>query len=167
VKIQYEDQPNNSVTVETAKGAKHTFDLLIGADGLNSVTRRILFPSARQRSPTNNCAYRAVVPYERIRQEMPHLKDFLAMFTMEVWTGPNGYVIAYPISDGKLFNMVLSHHRPDPIMSVEDVPDEEVIGLLEKEYGDYDPRIRDIISMTQNEEGNSIIAPGSCHGLHL
>ena len=65
--IEY--QTSDTVTVETYKHQTFTFDLLVGADGINSITRKILFPNAHPEPPTTNCAYRAVVPYDRIRED--------------------------------------------------------------------------------------------------
>lgn len=147
--VQHEDQPQNMVNVETERGVRYTFNLLIGADGLNSRVRHVLFPEARQQTPTNNCAYRAVVPYDRIINEKPHLLEFFGKQEMETWVGSNGYIIGYPISDGRLLNLVLSHHRQDPVTRVEEVPAEQTLELLDREYWDYDPRVREVISMIE------------------
>jgi len=131
------------VTVETEKGVKYSFDLVVGADGLNSVVRKALFPDVRPEPPTTNCAYRAIVPYDQIRKD-PIAKELVEKLTMEVWMAPNAYIITYPISDGKDLNLVLSHHRPQKLRVTEnDVPIEE----LRNEYKDFDPRIKRIVDM--------------------
>ena len=141
-----EYQESQEVTVETRKGAKHAFDFLIGADGINSVTRKTLFPDVAPEPPTTNCAYRALVPYEQIRKD-PVAKELIEKLTMEVWMAENAYIITYPISAGKLFNLVLSHHRPQKLRATEqDVPIEE----LHNEYKDFDPRIKRIVDMIDN-----------------
>lgn len=141
IKIDYKD--TEKVKVETQKGAQYTFDLLIGADGINSITRKTLFPDISPEPPTTNCAYRALVPYEQIRKD-PIAKELIEKLTMEVWMAENAYIITYPINAGNMFNLVLSHHRPEKLRATEpDVPIEE----LWNEYQDFDPRIKRIVNM--------------------
>lgn len=140
-RINYQD--SQEVSVETKRGAKYAFDLLIGADGINSVTRRQLFPDVAPEPPTTNCAYRAIVPYDQIRKD-PIAKELVEKLTMEVWMAENAYIITYPISAGTMFNLVLSHHRPQKLRATEhDVPIHE----LHNEYKDFDPRIKRIVDM--------------------
>jgi salicylate hydroxylase len=137
---------SSAVSVETAKGEKHSFDLLIGADGINSITRRTLFPDIAPEPPTTNCAYRAIVPYDQIRKD-PIAKELVEKLTMEVWMAEDAYIITYPINAGKMFNLVLSHHRPEKLRTTQHVvPIEE----LRHEYKDFDPRIKRIVDMIDN-----------------
>lgn len=141
VEVNFND--SDQVTVATTKGKKYTFDLVIGADGINSIVRKSLFPDARPEPPTTNCAYRAIVPYEQIRKD-PIAKELVEKLSMEVWMAPNAYIITYPISAGKDFNLVLSHHRPEKLRATEaNVPIEQ----LREEYKDFDPRIKRIVDM--------------------
>lgn len=150
VKINYLD--SNTATVETHKGKAYDVDLVIGADGINSVTRKTLFPEIAPEPPTTNCAYRALVPYEQIRKD-PIAKELIEKLTMEVWMAENKYIITYPISDGKLFNLVLSHHRPEKLRATQqNVPIEE----LRSEYQDFDPRIKRIVDMIPETVGTVI-----------
>lgn len=141
-----EQRTNGKVLLATEKGKQYVFDLVIGADGVQSIVRKTLFPDVKPRPPTGNCAYRAIVPYDEVRadpltRELVEDKDGNLIRTMEVWMAPTGYIISYPISDAKDFNMVLSHFRDPPVSQVQEVDVQEV----RDEYKDYDPRIRHII----------------------
>ena len=69
------------VTVTTAKKQSYTFDLLCGADGVKSVVRNKILPHVKPAPPTGNCAYRAIVPYSKIRAD-PVAKDLVDKLTM-------------------------------------------------------------------------------------
>lgn len=138
--------PDGKVSVTSEKGKTHTFDIVIGCDGVGSIVRRTLFPDVKPRPPTGNCAYRAIVPYEEVRKdpltrELVEDKEGNLIRTMEVWMAPTGYIISYPIADCRDFNMVLSHFRDPPVDSVHEVDIEEV----KQTYKGYDPRICRII----------------------
>jgi len=107
-KLDYASSP---VKVTTESGDVYTFDLVIGSDGINSIVRRTIHPDVKPAPPTTNCAYRAIVPYEQIRKD-PVARELVEKMTMEVWMArkiddAQGYIISYPISAGKDFNMVL------------------------------------------------------------
>jgi hypothetical protein len=53
------------------------------------------------------------------------------------------YIISYPISAGKDFNMVLSHHTSRLVEDVEEVD----INEFRDTYRDYDPRTKKIVDM--------------------
>ena len=145
VNIDY--QSDRQVTVTTVHGMKHSFDLLVGSDGINSTVRKIIMPDVQPVPPTSNAAYRAIVPFEQIRKD-PVAKELVEKFTMEVWMADKSYIISYPISAGKLFNMVLSHHRPNLVHDVEEVDMQE----LRDTYKDYDPRIKRIVEMVPSAQ---------------
>ena len=140
-------QSGRQVTVTTVHGMKHSFDLLVGSDGINSTVRKIIMPDIQPMPPTSNAAYRAIVPFEQIQKD-PVAKDLVEKLTMEVWMAEKSYIISYPISAGKLFNMVLSHHRPNLVHEVEEVDIQE----LRDTYKDYDPRIKRIVDMVPSAQ---------------
>ncbi|PVH86478.1 salicylate hydroxylase [Cadophora sp. DSE1049] len=140
--LDYTSSSDSTVTVRTSTSKTHTFDLLIGSDGVNSIVRRTLFPDVKPSPPTTNCAYRAIVPYSQICQD-PLAKELIEKLTMEVWMGDGSYIITYPISGGQDFNLVLSHHVDRLVDKVEEVDVAEV----SRQYADYDPRIKRVVDM--------------------
>ena len=139
--LDHESGPKVKVTTE--KGAKHTFDLLIGADGLKSVVRRTLFPDVKPRAPTYNGAYRAVIPFKELYQKVPEAKELFGN-NIDVWSYEKGYCITYPISAGDDWNTVLSHHRSSPVTDVEDDVD---LSEMRDFFKDIDPRLKKVIDI--------------------
>lgn len=83
----------------TAQGAEILTDLLIGADGLHSLTRAALNPSV-QPFFTGQVAWRAVLP------ELPG-----AAAVAEVHMGPGRHLVSYPLRGGRLRNIVAVEER--------------------------------------------------------
>ena len=153
--VDIDEKSSKKVNVTTARGQKYDFDLLVGADGVKSVVRKKLFPHVKPAPPTGNCAYRAIVPYSKIRAD-PELKGLVEKLTMEVWMADKSYIISYPISAGKDFNMVLSHHCSRLVEDVEEVDIDEV----RETYKDYDPRIKKIVDMVPSVKRWPLLVTG-------
>ena len=80
------------------KGAEHTGDVLIGADGIHSVVRAGLWGDEQPRF-TGNVAWRALVPVERLEQGR-----IRPMST--AWWGPGKHFVHYYVRGGTLVNCV-------------------------------------------------------------
>lgn len=140
--VDFDWTSHRQVTVCTEKGRKYCFDLLVGADGLKSAVRNKFLPNVRPKPPTTNCAYRAIVPMDKIRKD-PVARELVEKCQMDIWMSSNAYIICYPISNRNSYNMVWCHHRDKATEDTEDVDVDEVRLI----YRDFDPRIRRICDM--------------------
>lgn len=129
--------------------------MLIGSDGINSIVRKTLFPSVKPRAPTENAAYRAVIPYAEVFAKHPELKPIFGN-TFDVWQGGKGYVISYPISGNTLLNLVLSHHRLNKVEEVEEVDMDD----FRSYYSNWDPSLMKIINMIKESQRWPLMATG-------
>jgi salicylate hydroxylase len=89
-------RPDNEVRVGLDNGTILETDLLVGADGMRSTVRRILFGSDHPRF-TGAVAWRAIAPIEAC----PDLPDAAV-----VWTGPGRHAVTYRLRRGSLINFV-------------------------------------------------------------
>lgn len=142
--VAYTDDVDSKVTVTTERGAKYDFDLLVGSDGVKSVVRKTLFPDVKPTALTMNAAYRAVIPYEEVFAKIPEARSVLKN-AIDVWTAPGSYFISYPMTGGKDFNAVLSHHTRDNHV-VEDVEEADMDEFREA-FDSYDPIVKKIIGL--------------------
>ncbi|GLP86737.1 FAD-dependent monooxygenase [Tritonibacter mobilis] len=91
--------PGVRPTVQLANGAKCCADLVIGADGLHSRVRPVLNAAGAPKF-TGQVAWRATVPN---RFDLPA--------EAQVFMGPGRHLVAYPLKDGSLVNLVAAQER--------------------------------------------------------
>lgn len=138
--LDYKD--STKPVIVTTKGTEYLFDLVLGADGVNGMTRRTLFPNSLPFPPRNNAAFRATVPASRLRED-PDTKEMIDNEGINVWMAPSAYAIIYPISGGKDINVVLSHNTTTPLLNVEAAELEQV----KQQYSDFELRIQKVVGM--------------------
>ena len=99
------DQTGGTVQLSFHDKPPASFDVVIGADGVHSKMREILFGSGPARF-TGIVAWRGVIPAEL-------LPDRLTRPIGTNWIGPGGHVIHYPIRRGELINFTSVIERQD------------------------------------------------------
>jgi salicylate hydroxylase len=117
-------------------GASIRADVLVGADGIHSAAREILF-GAEEPAFAGCVAYRGLVPIERIA-------DLGLELGNQSWVGPGGHLVHYFVSRGRLLNFVgwTEHdewHR-------EDWTDRATVARALDAFGDWHPQVRRIIA---------------------
>jgi salicylate hydroxylase len=86
------------VELQFAERASAEADIVIGADGIHSTVRELLFGPERPRF-TGCIAYRGLVPADRL----VHLN---LPCESQIWMGPGKHFVHYPVSAGRLLNFV-------------------------------------------------------------
>jgi salicylate hydroxylase len=92
------DQKGERVVARFENDASVEADLVVGADGIHSRVRHLLFGPEKPRF-TGCIAWRGLVPAERVR----HLGIEVASHN---WMGPDGHVVHYWVGGGKFMNVV-------------------------------------------------------------
>lgn len=88
----------------TAGGARHTGDVLIGADGIRSRVRDLMgLPDTLEFS--GEMAYRALIPGDKIAAD-PATRWLVDRFQSTIWFGPDRHLVHYMIRGGEYLNVV-------------------------------------------------------------
>ena len=88
------DPEGPSVTL--ASGEVVRGDLVVGADGIKSLTQQVVLGHTNPADPTGDAAYRAIVP-SRLLLEDPELRSLVDTPEMTGWMGPGGHIMGYNI----------------------------------------------------------------------
>lgn len=138
VKSRIESVDFGGPSVTVAGGKVYTADLVVGCDGLKSVTRKFFLngddPGPKE---TPFCAYRSTVSMDALLAD-PELRGLVEKPDLHLWVGHLRHVMSYPISGGKTFNMVLSH--PDEGAFDPSTPQVELLREMRKNYEGWDPK---------------------------
>jgi salicylate hydroxylase len=116
-------------------GAQARADLLIGANGIHSSVRHILFGAEAPRF-TGVTAYRGLIRAERVR----HLD---VEVTTQVWMGPGSHLVTYFVAGKRLLNFVANVERDAwtaESWSEQGNPDD-----LRAAFAAWDPHLRAIL----------------------
>jgi len=126
------DQSANRVTAQLSDGSRQQYDLVVGADGIYSKVRGMVFDRAVQPVYTGQMSWRVV-------SDRPPDMD-----VSKFYFGHENIGGTIPCSQAEVYSFIL-HPQPDPRR----IPDEEKAGFVRgllKDFGGDMARIRDDIS---------------------
>ncbi|WP_120501563.1 FAD-dependent monooxygenase [Roseovarius sp. EL26] len=122
--------------IHMANGASMSADLVIGADGLHSITRTAINGTSWPFF-TNQVAWRAVIPNDFDRGPEVHLH-----------MGPHRHLVSYPLRDRSLLNIVAVQERAawtEESWSQKDDP-----STLQAAFSDFCPEVRQMLSQVND-----------------
>lgn len=132
---QTEDEVQITLTGSTGQTTRVTADVLIGADGIHSVIREAITPNSSARF-SGLCAFRCLVPTDKVPE-----MAFRPVQT--IWLGPGRHFVHYPISGGRLVNIVAV--TPAGSWRTESWTAEGNISDLVREFQGWDERLNQLI----------------------
>jgi salicylate hydroxylase/6-hydroxynicotinate 3-monooxygenase len=124
------------VTLVFADGSRDTADVVIGADGIHSVVREMLFGTERLHY-TGRVAYRTVYPAARLRG--------LAIDERAKWWGPDRHVVHYYTTPGRdeIYFIAVT---PEPEFEVESWSMTGDAATLQAAFAGFHPSVRAILA---------------------
>lgn len=102
-------EPDFGSSITLQNGEQFHGDVVVGADGINSRTRRALTQAlgcSDTLAPTGQIAYRLMISRSAL-QDMPELLAEIDAGLTIRWLGPGSHCVAYPVRNKQLLNFVL------------------------------------------------------------
>lgn len=130
------EQDDDGIRLQLADGTAVAGDVVVAADGIHSALRSTVATPGPPRY-SGLCAWRSLVPAEAA----PELARRPAQ---TLWLGPGRHLVHYPVSSGRLVNLVAFTPAGD-----HDVESWEARGRAEDlaaEFAGWDPRLRELIA---------------------
>lgn len=136
--------------ISLANGVTMQADLIIGADGIKSTVRGHLLQDSKIRAiATGDAAYRIMLPRGAMEND-PELKKLIDEPQATRWLGPDRHIIAYPVRNHELYNVVLLH--PDLQAAEESWTTKGSKKAMVENYKGWDRRITKLIDLVDEEE---------------
>ncbi|KAK4540021.1 hypothetical protein LTR36_009837 [Oleoguttula mirabilis] len=139
-------EAGESATVVLESGERHTADLVVGADGINSRLREIMLGQPDPPQLTGDLAYRLLLSTKEMLKD-PDLAEFVTNPQVNYWLGPDAHAVNYVLRGGELFNMVLLVPDDMPMGANTLKGDVDEMRAL---YHDWDPRIPKLLELCES-----------------
>ncbi|KAG1733518.1 hypothetical protein EDB19DRAFT_1911504 [Suillus lakei] len=165
--------PSNP-TVTLASGEVVSADLIVGADGIKSVTREYVVGGPDKPRVTGDSAYRALIPAEKLLQD-DDLKPLVEKMESNIWMGPRGHIVACQ----KEFNLVMMH-PDDAEGGVESWTAEGNVDRMKESYKGWNTTVQKLLALVPStldwklmdrdplpswihKDGKLVLLGDSCH----
>jgi 2-polyprenyl-6-methoxyphenol hydroxylase-like FAD-dependent oxidoreductase len=154
--ISHIEDTSSEVTVEFNNGNTGVYDLVVGADGIHSQTRSLLFPDASAPRFTGQGAFRTLAP------RPPDLD------MVEIYLGDPIKAGVTPVSQDQLYMFTLSPERGDDYFS----PERQILRLREvlKGFGGLIGEIRETLGSSSQivyRPLQTLLVPKPWHKGHI
>lgn len=160
-------------------GQRVAGDLIIAADGVKSTLKaKVCPPEAVVPLPTGEAAYRFTLSRDLLESD-PRLQELVQRSWATRWDGPSRHVVAYPVQNHRLLNVVLIHpDNGDAEESWTSVTDKQNVLT---DYQGWDPTLLKLVALAPPEvpnfrmfiyppapvwvKGSTILLGDACHAM--
>ncbi|OAP59252.1 hypothetical protein AYL99_06550 [Fonsecaea erecta] len=142
-RVQKYDIQNGEVTFVDGQVVKA--DLIIAADGLKSLARRVL-NGDKDKGPWSHglSAYRGTISVADMRAD-PLTSWIVEQPNLHMWVGHDLHVMSYAIAGGERFNLVVTHPQSRHGAAEKSMP--QILEEMRSRYVGWDPCLRRLLEM--------------------
>ncbi|KAK5060006.1 hypothetical protein LTR84_009890 [Exophiala bonariae] len=138
--------------VSLADGKAISSDLIICADGISSRTRSTVIdiPSCSPR-PLQDSVYRAMLP-RAVMMSRPETDKLISTDSAQLFMGPKRALLAYPIAQGKLYNIAITALDTNPSSDTDRIGrwnDPVDINELKRLFHDFCPQVQSLLGLVE------------------
>jgi 2-polyprenyl-6-methoxyphenol hydroxylase-like FAD-dependent oxidoreductase len=98
----------DSATISFEDGSNAQGDVILGADGVHSVTRSVISSDIKAQA-SHHSAFRFLVSREAAMKDSRTTEYFLRTGCMELWYSEDKKIVCYPCANNQVFNFVCIH----------------------------------------------------------
>ncbi|WEW58589.1 2-polyprenyl-6-methoxyphenol hydroxylase [Emydomyces testavorans] len=143
--VEYVDEQTPAAVL--ADGRRFTADLIIGADGIRSKTRRAVIREKEiEANDTPNCVFRVTVPAEVMNAD-DEVKHLMIDEDSNGWIGHQRSIMAYPIRQGTIYNLVLCYPGKASVGKWNEPGDPDEMRAY---YGNFEPTIKKVLAKVKS-----------------
>ncbi|KAK2596255.1 hypothetical protein QQS21_006347 [Conoideocrella luteorostrata] len=139
------DQTTTTLFMEGGKTIAS--DLVVAADGINSLLREKFMGRPDPPQLTGDLAYRIMLPASEMLKD-PELRPFIEDPQVNYWIGPDKHAVNYVLKGGELFNMVLLVPDDMPADSGSTIKGD--IEEMRQSFAGWDPRIGKMLNLCES-----------------
>ncbi|KAI9037687.1 FAD-dependent oxidoreductase [Aspergillus affinis] len=137
------DIEENAVLLAT--GERVVGDVIVAADGIKSTLKaKVCPPEAAKAQPTGEAAYRFTLSRDLLDSD-EELRKLVERSWATRWDGPSRHVVAYPVRDHQLLNVVLIH--PDDGQAEESWTSVAEKSNVISDFQGWNPTLRKLIDL--------------------
>jgi 2-polyprenyl-6-methoxyphenol hydroxylase-like FAD-dependent oxidoreductase len=129
--------------VVLSDGTEGDYDLVVGADGIHSTVRRLVFPDAPEPEYTGQIVWRYNVP----RPE--------GLETLDMFVGSNGKAGFVPMAPDLMYVLYIEAVPPDRVK----MPDEQLAGIFRERLGEFGGPVGDVRDRYITDSDKVVVRP--------
>ncbi|KAJ6608073.1 hypothetical protein B0H10DRAFT_1816654 [Mycena sp. CBHHK59/15] len=148
------DPKGVSVTLES--GEILHGDIILGADGVKSVTRSGILGGMDYPLPTGDSVYRAIIPTSEMMKD-PLLRPLVDVPEVSCWMGPGKHIVGYCIRAKREYNLVLLCPEGSKSKSPDSWTATGSLDEMRSVFKGWEPRVENLLKLVRTTMTGTLV----------